>query len=126
MRQRTYRALSAILLAAIALSGCSTKMSEKDRANVSVAYAEMLLVKNMYRYDSVHAARAADSVVRHYGYGGEQELMKKIKDLTNDPESLRLVLDSAQHRLEKIQQGIDPDIATPRPATTPPPQPTGR
>ncbi len=76
---------------------------------MSVAYAEMLVAKNIHRTDSAAAARAADSIVKHFGYSNEGDLLKEMEELSSDPESLRTMLDSAQHRLEKIQQGIDPD-----------------
>jgi hypothetical protein len=106
----------------LALPGCTTKMSDAERQNVAVAYSEMLIVKNIHRVDSAAGAKAADSVVRHYGFAGEEELMSTIKELGKDPDNLRTMIDSAQKRLERVQQGIDPDLppAKPAPATVPP------
>ena len=102
-------ALLAALLPSLLLQSCTTKISEQERQNIAVAYAEMLIVKNMYRADSLKGAKMADSVVRHYGFDGEGELMGKIKDLGHDQDALRAMIDSAQKRLERVQQGINPD-----------------
>jgi hypothetical protein len=104
------------------MAGCTKKMSNEERQKVAVAYAEMLIVKNMQRADSVDAAKAADSVVRHYGFSGEAELMSTIKEMGHDPESLRVMLDSAQKRLERVQQGVDPDLPPKKPASAIPPK----
>lgn len=97
------------LIPLLFLLSCSNTMPEDERQNIANAYAEMLLTRNLFQGDSIRAASAVDSTLERYGFGSEMELMGKIKELTEDPESLRAMLDSAQKRLERIQQGINPD-----------------
>jgi len=114
---RTSRTLA--LITTILLLSCSSTMPEDERQNIAVAYAEMLLTRNLFQGDSALAARAVDSTLERYGFDSEMELMGKMKELADDPEGLRAMLDSAQKRLERIQQGLDPDSVKPKSALAP-------
>ncbi|MBS1913133.1 MAG: hypothetical protein JST22_14185 [Bacteroidetes bacterium] len=111
MRNKTITsvALTAAMAVGVgtALSACSHTPSDADRQTIASAYAETMITKNIYRHDSVRMVKAMDSVARSFGFDDQHDLMQNIVDLSDDPESLRKMLDSAQKRLERAQTGAE-------------------
>ena len=92
-------------LAVLLFPGCTSSFSEGELRDISLAYSEMLIAKNMGGSDSTLTRKLVDSTLREHGIAGEGEMVETMKKLAREPESLRAVLDSAQRRLERIQQG---------------------
>lgn len=96
-------AAASLLLLPLCLGGCQQTISHEEQQKIAKAYAEMLIVKNMVTGDSASAQRSVDSVVQAYGFADEEELQKKLRDLTSNPDQLRQTLDSAQRIMEAAQ-----------------------
>lgn len=105
VNNRTVRSAATLLFSVFAISGCTPSFSEGEIQEITMAYSEMLIARNMGAGDSLRIKRLVDSTLKAHGVAGEEEMMEKMKILAKEPESLRAVLDSAQRRLERIQQG---------------------
>ena len=82
-------------------SACSPGPSDDN--NLAAAYAEILVVQTIHRNDTVTGRQKADSVATTFGYDDVDDVLAQIKALTEEPERLRPVLDSAQRILEEIR-----------------------
>ena len=99
--------LGACLLIALMSSGCTTSLSEAERAKIVAAYADILMAKSQHMNDSAATFTALDSVAKAHGFGNAAEVRDAIAGLSDKPEELRRLLDSTQRRLERIQNGTD-------------------
>ncbi|HVZ40197.1 MAG TPA: hypothetical protein VHI13_13040 [Candidatus Kapabacteria bacterium] len=88
-------------------AACSHTTSDTERQTIASAYAEIMITKNIYRHDSVRMVKAMDSVARSFGFDDRHDLMQNIVDLSDEPENLRKMLDSAQKLLERAQSGAE-------------------
>lgn len=85
------------------ISGCNRSMPDSERNQLATAYVEVMIARNMFRSDSSAMHRAMDSVSRAYGFDNESDLRSAISKLSEEPENLRKMFDTAQRRLESIQ-----------------------
>ncbi len=97
---------------ALVSAGCEGTIDKEGQDAVATAYADILLAESMNAADSVAAGKAVDSILAHHGFADREELNADMKRATEQPEMIRSILDSAQRRLQRIQQGTEDTAQT--------------
>lgn len=96
--------LTVLLVLYSGITGCSGKTSSAERTAFAKLYAELLIVENTYRSDTVQQQVVVDSLLKNTDYSNREEIKTWIEDLTvTDPKGLQEMLDSTQKYLERIR-----------------------
>ena len=100
-----FRARHVLPVIAATLLLCSCEAAKiRNRAKVAKAYAEVMIVEQQLKSDSLSRLKAIDSVLKIYGYDSRAELISAIRDAGEDPDGMRMVLDSTQRRMDLVQK----------------------
>jgi hypothetical protein len=108
--RRTFRhRVNYALLTIAVAAGCAATPKPEDQARLGVTYADILVAQQQAGTDTLTFKKRADSIARAHQYDGYQEVLQEVKLASTTIELLRPVLDTAAHRLEKINRGQNPD-----------------
>ncbi len=86
----------------VTLSGCQQAPSQEEIDTLATAYADVLFVQQLTREDSSAIRASVDSVLKRYGYVDKAKFSTRLKEVGHNPEVMRKIFDSTQHRLQQV------------------------
>jgi len=102
----TTRASLLLLICSGAVAGCGSSLSQEERDEIAVAYAETLIAREVHQGDSAASSRAVDSALRAHGIEGIAELERRMNTVALQSDAFRAMLDTVQQYLERVRAPV--------------------
>lgn len=81
-------------------------ISEKEKWKVSQTISDILLVQQIYKFDSIRSNYAIDSIIKNNGYKNRIEFNLQLENLSKNSNSLREMFDSSNRLIDKVKKVI--------------------
>ena len=79
-------------------------ISEKEKWKVSQTISDILLVQQIYKFDSIRSNYAIDSIIKNNGYKNRIAFNLQLENLSKNSNSLREMFDSSNRLIDKVKK----------------------